>query len=93
MLVDFDPIRYPLNRLRRNNFGERSSSTWDELTFRKLAHAYADSNPGMRLGEQACELPSGMAHGVEVATREGALMDYMYFTHDVLMVCEGLYNS
>ena len=82
-------LRYPLNHMRRDDLGHRQPSTEAEETFRMLATILANSHSQMQSsGSCGDHSPSGAIHGVTWNHHKGALMDYLFFRHGTLMVCE-----
>ena len=79
--------RYPIHKLRRDSNGEQTFRTEDDSLFNQLATVYTNANPGLAK-RAGCgdKTPSGVIHGAEWMPREGALMDYLYYQHGVLMV-------
>lgn len=79
--------RYPLNQLRRDNMGSKSALTEDDSLFQELAASYANANPSMEAGSSCTEKgPAGLLHGADWNEHIGAMMDYLYFKHQTLMV-------
>ena len=80
-------FRYPLNRLRRNDFGERTAETKEEKEFQMLATAYADAHPSMKSnGSCGDDAPWGLVRGAEWKKQDAALMDFVYFRYNTYMV-------
>ncbi len=83
MFVD----RYPLNRLRRNNLGEKSAKTQSEATFVMLGKAYADAHPTINNnGTCGQDMPYGVIHGAAYKPQDTALMDYVHYQYNTYMV-------
>ena len=84
--------RVPLNRLRRNDLGIRTASTRDEEVFMMLGESFANNFMNSGIMEHCGDHKEhGVFHGSEVDSHDGALMDYLYFKHNVFMV--GVWNS
>ena len=83
-------FRYPLNSVRRNSFGEKSTKTDDDAAFEMLAHAYADQHPMMLQGNDCGGDGDhqGLVHGADLLNQPGSLMDYLYFKHGTYMVSD-----
>lgn len=52
-----------------------------------LGEAYMNSNNDMKaLANCGANSSSGVVHGSQFSSHDGALMDYLYFKHNVYMV-------
>ncbi|ELT87633.1 hypothetical protein CAPTEDRAFT_132113 [Capitella teleta] len=79
--------RYPLNKERRNSMGLKSAATEDDDLYRLMAETYVKANPIMAALQPCSDAsPTGAIHGAQWDPHSGAMMDYLYFKHNTLMI-------